>query len=196
MDGDFDDDGDYDCDDINALTNVVAAGGFDANFDLSGDGLALNLDDVDAWLAEAAQANGFASAYLYGDANLDGTVDVSDFNIWNGQKFTVNANWCEGDFDANGVVDVSDFNLLNQNIYTGITPLLRDTERGSRTDRTVELMSFEQAAPRFDEPILVGRNSARSDLRNLGVHREAVDRIFGEAKELSSVTGRWETSWA
>ena len=55
LDGDFDDDGDYDCDDINALTNAVAAGGFDANFDLSGDGLALNLDDVDAWLAEAAR---------------------------------------------------------------------------------------------------------------------------------------------
>ena len=95
------------------------------------------------------------------------------------------------------MIDVSDFNLLNQNIYTGITPLLaHDTERGSRTDRTVELMSFEQAAPRFDEPILVGRNSARSDLRNLGVHREAVDRILGEAKELWSVTSRWETSWA
>ena len=36
----------------------------------------------------AAAENGLGSPYKVGDANLDGAVDVSDFNIWNGAKFT------------------------------------------------------------------------------------------------------------
>ncbi len=196
VDGDFDDDGDYDCDDIDALTNAVAAGSFDANFDLSGDGLALNLDDVDAWLAEAAEANGFASAYLYGDANLDGNVDVTDFNIWNGQKFTLNANWCDGDFNADGVIDVSDFNLLNGNIFTGIAPLLRpDNASGSKGDEAVAAVSVQVAMPSF-APVVVGRHAASTDLRNHGVRRNAVDRVFGEEAEQWSVVDGWDKEFA
>ncbi len=55
---------------------------------------------------------------LAGDANGDGTVDVSDFNIWNANKFTVGTNWASADFDGNGVTDVSDFNIWNANKFT------------------------------------------------------------------------------
>ena len=48
----------------------------------------------------------------YGDANLDGIVNVSDFNIWNSHKFTYVDSWDKGDFNGDGVVDVSDFNIL------------------------------------------------------------------------------------
>ncbi len=55
--------------------------------------------------------------YLVGDANLDGVVDVSDFNLWNAHKFTTTAQWTKGDFNADGFTDVSDFNLWNTNKF-------------------------------------------------------------------------------
>jgi hypothetical protein len=117
-DGDFDSDGDYDCDDINALTNAVALGGAVAQFDLNGDNM-LSLADVDAWRAEAGDVNlGSGRVYLPGDANLDGAVDGSDFGIWNANKFTSNANWCDGDLNANGVIDGSDFGIWNAIKFT------------------------------------------------------------------------------
>ena len=118
IDGDFDDDGDYDCDDVNALVADIAAGNNSAGFDLTGDG-SVNLDDRDAWLAEAG-ANNLVSGrpYLLGDANLDGDVDGSDFGAWNGNKFTSTAAWCAGDFDANGGIDGSDFGIWNGNKFT------------------------------------------------------------------------------
>ena len=111
--GDFDGNGDYDCGDIDRLVAEVVAMTNDPNFDLTGDG-DVDINDVDAWLAEAG-ANEIPSGqpYLPGDANLDGSVDVSDFNLWNAHKFTSTAAWCRGDFNADGVTDVSDFNVWN-----------------------------------------------------------------------------------
>ena len=62
--------------------------------------------------------NDGGGAYLPGDANLDGSVDVGDFNLWNGNKFTATAAWCSGDFNADGSVDVGDFNIWNGNKFT------------------------------------------------------------------------------
>ena len=116
--GDFNGDGAYTCSDIDALTTAIAAGTNDVAFDLTADSI-VDLADRDAWLAEAgAENNASGGAYRLGDANLDGVVDVSDFNVWNGNKFTNNSEWCSGDFSADGVVDVSDFNNWNGNKFT------------------------------------------------------------------------------
>ena len=48
------------------------------------------------------------NAYLLGDANLDGAVDVTDFNIWNGSKFAATGSWSLGYFNADGSTDISD----------------------------------------------------------------------------------------
>ena len=121
LDGDFNDDGNYDCADIDALVGEIASGSFDSAFDLTGDGV-LDLGDRDAWLVEAgADANsGTASGnpFLLADANLDGFVDTTDFNVWNDNKFTVTAEWCSGDFNADGFVDTGDFNIWNENNFT------------------------------------------------------------------------------
>ena len=118
IDGDFNNDGNYDCLDINALIAAITAGTNDSGFDLTGDGL-LGLADRDAWLAEAGGVNlGPGKVYRLGDANLDGFVDASDFNLWNANKFTTTAAWCSGDFNADGFVDASDFNLWNVNKFT------------------------------------------------------------------------------
>jgi hypothetical protein len=118
VDGDFDNDGDYDCMDIDALTSDIASGSNTASFDLNGDGN-VDLGDRDAWLSEAGEANlGAGKSFLLGDATLDGVVDVSDFGAWNANKFTSNDAWCSGDFNADGVVDVSDFGAWNANKFT------------------------------------------------------------------------------
>ena len=54
---------------------------------------------------------------LPGDANLDGFVDVADFNLWNENRFTDDASWGAGDFN-DGFVDTADFNLWNENKFT------------------------------------------------------------------------------
>lgn len=53
-----------------------------------------------------------------GDFNLDGFVDVSDFNIWNSHKFTNSNLWADGDANFDGVVDGQDFNIWNANKFT------------------------------------------------------------------------------
>ena len=111
--GDFDDDQDYDCDDIDSLVTEIANGTNNQVFDLTGDGLT-TLADRNAWLALAGAENlASGNPYLLGDANLDGVVDVRDFNLWNANEFTGTGAWCQGDFNADGVVDISDFNIWN-----------------------------------------------------------------------------------
>ncbi len=123
--GDFDGDGLWNCRDIDLLIANLAAGEADFSFDLNNDGL-VDLHDRDAWLQIAAAQNGLPASYLVGDANLDGVVDTSDFNLWNVHKFTATAAWCSGDFNADGLVDTSDFNLWNINKYTETAAALRN----------------------------------------------------------------------
>ena len=116
-DGDFDNDGDYACADIDALVSQIASGANDVFYDMTGDGL-VNTDDLTKWLAEAGAAeNPSGNPYLVGDANLDGSVDGVDFIAWNMNKFTNTAAWCSGDFTADGSVDGVDFIAWNMNKF-------------------------------------------------------------------------------
>ena len=49
----------------------------------------------------------------FGDANLDGVVDDSDFFLANYGYANGLSGWINGDFDYSGVVDDSDFFLMN-----------------------------------------------------------------------------------
>ncbi len=116
--GDFNNDGIWDCTDIDALTAAIAGGSTDLSFDMNGDGSLTLADVTDAnvgWLAVGGSNNPGdtgGNPFLVGDADLSGAVDVSDFNIWNSSKFN-SAAWCSGDFNADGLADVSDFNAWN-----------------------------------------------------------------------------------
>ncbi len=117
--GDFNGDGNYDCVDVDALTAVISQGTHAEVFDLDGNGL-VDTDDLDQWLVIAGTTNSDVTgggAFRLGDANLDGVVDVSDFNIWNANKFTASPAWCLADFTADGLIDVSDFNVWNANKF-------------------------------------------------------------------------------
>ena len=116
--GDFDSDGDLACSDINAMTTAIINQSADMQFDLNGDGL-IDLLDRDEWLSIAGSANlGLGSRYQLGDANLNGSVDATDFNIWISNRFSETTNWCSGDFDTDGAVDVADFNIWNSNRFS------------------------------------------------------------------------------
>ena len=118
IDGDFNDDGLWNGDDIDLLVADIAGPGTPQSFDLTGDGN-VNLADRDAWLAEAGGINlASGNAYLLADADLNGAVDGADFLAWNNNKFTATAAWTEGDFNADGVVDGSDFTIWNDNKFS------------------------------------------------------------------------------
>ena len=120
---DFNSDESCSIDDLNLMLNAgpiaspVPVTGSNDMFDLNSDDV-VDLQDLEVWLAEAAEENGLGSPYLSGDANLDGVVDVSDFNLWNGNKFTNTLDWNGGDFNGDGVVDVSDFNRWNSGKFS------------------------------------------------------------------------------
>ncbi|MEM7314316.1 MAG: dockerin type I domain-containing protein, partial [Planctomycetota bacterium] len=123
---DFDDDGDCDGADIDALqANIVTGPADPGTFDLTGDGN-VTIADRNEWLAQAGAENlPSGGAYLLGDANLDGVVDISDFNIWNANKFFATSAWTAADFNSDGSVDVSDFNIWNTNKFQSSDAALR-----------------------------------------------------------------------
>ena len=105
------------------LIQSIALGNNAQQLDLDGDGQ-LTLADRDIWLDVAGSQNlGSGRSYLLGDANLDGIVDVSDFNLWNVNKFTQSLKWCEANFNADQLVDVSDFNIWNANKFQSARPV-------------------------------------------------------------------------
>ncbi len=124
VDGDFNNDDQWDCLDIDALVAEVVAGTNNPAFDMNGDGSVNAADVTDAgtgWLAVGG-ANNVAvtggNPFLVADGDLNGSSEVADFNIWNGNKFTSAPGWCSGDYNVDGVVDVGDFNAWNGTKFT------------------------------------------------------------------------------
>jgi hypothetical protein len=103
--GDFDGNGNLDHADVDALIAEMISGSNATGFDLTGDGL-VNRDDLNDWVLNR-------KGTLLGDANLDFGVDVSDFGLWNANKFQFSGQWLAGDFNGDEVTDTSDFNLWN-----------------------------------------------------------------------------------
>ena len=99
--------------------------GTDNPFDLNGD-LSINNQDLNIWLAESADNNGYMSPYRRGDT--DGprrpgslrNIDITDFNQLatnfdpSGAQVTLNT-WNNGNFDGDPDVDITDFNYLASN---------------------------------------------------------------------------------
>jgi hypothetical protein len=123
---DFNNDGSYNCADMDLLEAAIDAGMPVATFDVNDDGM-LTSADVFAWLMDAGEIRfGAGRFFKAGDATLDGTVDGSDFGVWNSNKFTASNRWCQGDFNQDNNVDGSDFGVWNSNKFTS-----SDAGRGS-----------------------------------------------------------------
>lgn len=59
---------------------------------------------------------------LYGDANLDGVVNLPDFNRLAANFGSTNAVWRQGDFNYDGLVNLQDFNRLAANFGLSAGP--------------------------------------------------------------------------
>lgn len=129
--GDFDQNELYDCSDIDALIGEIAAGTNAAAFDLNGDQL-VNLDDRDAWLAEAGTVNlSSGQPHPLGDADLNGRVNASDLNVIAVNWQLGTNRWCGGDFDGTGFVNATDLNSVAVNWQVNVSrdPAAADTPR-------------------------------------------------------------------
>ncbi len=103
--GDFDADGELGVADIDLLCAAISSGSHDVTFDLTGDGL-VDVADMNEMIMGVVGT-------LFGDANLDGSVDVSDFAVINANRFTFATSWGAGNFNCDGAVDASDFAIWN-----------------------------------------------------------------------------------
>ena len=175
-DGDFNDDGLWDCEDINALTTEVAAGTNNPDFDLTDDGF-VNNDDVDAWLVEGGAMNPAATGgnpFLPGDANLDGVVDGLDFIEWNMNKFSPSTNWCDGNFNGDSVVDGLDFivwNTFKFMMSDAIAAVDDRLEFGSLSDGHAAAAKAAEG-PEIDDAF----DAAGERLSGMGMDRSATSR--------------------
>ena len=108
--GDFDLNGIYTGDDIDALSSLVAGASNpyspQLNFDLDNDG-AITDTDRDVWVTELVGTH-------YGDLDLNGEVQFADF-LTLARSFGEVAGWSGGDLDGSGIVDFGDFLLLSEN---------------------------------------------------------------------------------
>ncbi len=134
---------------------------------------------VDEWQELARLADKLI--FTGGDANLDGTVDVLDYDlvIANVGVITSNSIWADGDFDADGDVDQDDLDILNANrgaaILFDATSL--DVPEGSTNGFRVKLGT----APSASVTVSVTRVSGGDT--DLSVQSEA---------SLTFTTGNWD----
>jgi ELWxxDGT repeat protein len=62
----------------------------------------------------------FVKYTYYGDANLDGQVDIGDLGLLAGAWQQSGTDWFHGDFTYNGTVDIGDLGLLSGNWQKGV----------------------------------------------------------------------------
>jgi hypothetical protein len=115
--GDFNADGLLNATDIDLLG--ANQGSNNLLFDLTGDGV-VSMDDVDQLVLVELGT-------LYGDANLDGTVNGKDFLAWNAAKFENGTGWSTGDFDLNQSTNGNDFVVWNSNKFQTASPVPEST---------------------------------------------------------------------
>ncbi len=113
--GDFNLDGNVDFADIDALAAAVLASSTDIAFDLDGDG---DVDFNASALGVSSDSDFLIRTILnteYGDANLDGEVDILDLDLL-GQGFRgLGSGWLFGDFDGSGgSTGINDLTILGE----------------------------------------------------------------------------------
>lgn len=105
-DGDFDHDGLLTPNDIDMLAANMNGLGYEEKFDLDLDQI-VGDEDHRIWVEDFVGT-------LFGDADLNKTVDFADFLALS-SSFGTPGGWAEGDFDGNGAVAFADFLLLSSN---------------------------------------------------------------------------------
>ena len=134
----------------------IVDGMSDPAFDLNDDG-AVDTLDIDEWLAIAGAANlPSGSAFLHGDATLDGAVIAADLNVVGQVWLSDVRGWCAGDFTADGRVDVNDLNKIGLNWQQDVSGAAAAAPAG-RTPRAP--LGAHAAAPAMVDVVLANETS-------------------------------------
>ncbi|MCA9185751.1 MAG: VCBS repeat-containing protein [Planctomycetales bacterium] len=91
--------------DIDQLFREIRGNQYRPDHDLNHDGL-LDIQDVTILVVDVLGS-------VFGDANLDGTVDDKDFDAWNANKYASGTGWRQGNFDGEPGSDARDLNIWN-----------------------------------------------------------------------------------
>lgn len=57
----------------------------------------------------------------YGDADMNGRVDIDDYGLWSASAGQEGKYWFDGDFDYNGRIDIDDYGLWSSAAGQGVT---------------------------------------------------------------------------
>jgi len=101
--GDLDESGKLDLADLDILTTNLGKARLDLNYDGAVDQGDLN------YFVETLVGTKF------GDANLDGKIDLADFGVVKDNFGKIDQSWSAGDFNGNQVVELADFGVLKDN---------------------------------------------------------------------------------
>ena len=122
INGDFNNDGLFDCTDINALSLAISGASGDLNFDMNGDGQLTIADITDTnagWLAVAGLENSDVTggaAHFLGDLDLDGNVNSIDLGLLlNNFSDDTGLPYCSGNLNADMLVNSIDLGQLLNN---------------------------------------------------------------------------------
>ena len=198
--GDLTGDSTVDADDVDVLFDEVRRSPSVTYYDLNDDGL-VNTTDV-TWLIENTLGT------LAGDANLNGSVDADDFNVWRSNQFQRCRGWATADFNGDGITDGSDFNIWNLHRFAAVGAARGDALHNDGEARKTEpraALSIPRANPAASEAVWADWISPRStDTKaslSVNVTRENAaeqDSRPIATKEIDGVGfakfGRWYTS--
>lgn len=101
--GDFEFDLDLDATDIDLMFDEVLGSASDSLYDLTGD-TSIDSDDTDYLVQTIFNTE-------YGDANLDGKVNIGDLTLLAG-SFSSSGTWASGDFNGDGIINIGDLTIL------------------------------------------------------------------------------------
>ena len=90
-------------------------------------------EDIPGEAESTLRLSATATIALPGDANLDGVVDGSDFNIWNAHRDSDQTTWVTGDFNRDHRTDESDLELLSKYLFRSASEFAAVPEPASIT---------------------------------------------------------------
>lgn len=103
---------------IDAMFAATSDGTFDEQWDFVDDGELVH---------EPMSANSDTAEFIeniagtrFGDADLDGDVDINDFQTVIGNWTKAGDSWLDGDFNGDGIVNADDFNFIGVNWQYGV----------------------------------------------------------------------------
>ncbi len=149
--GDLTGDSLVDAKDVDILFDEVRRSPTVTYYDLNDDGLVDNQDLM--WLIQDTLGT------LPGDANLNGSVDADDFNVWRSNQFQPCQGWATADFNGDGVTDGSDFNIWNTHRFQAAAAAREGVLSGHGETRPTEpraALQIPRDAPAIVEGFWVG----------------------------------------